>query len=250
MRSTLFRVAGKPQHRLRRFVDLPVIAEDLRVVFHRFMSIVPAASAFTRVSTRYALGPFQTLRLGRSRLKARTRLVNAPSAGARASNVVLPAICHTMSIFLSDRMAAWCPPEQATGNKGALWQRLPSRWLSNNRQTTDKEPTNELTILDCQSALLSGLHSVDGAMVMQAPSSALKNGIASPRALDRFSLADSVTARHMRGVHKPCPDPTKSGLPDLVTKRGRSRINPTSAAGTVRGAEFEPVPAQRPLALS
>ena len=81
-----------------------------------------------------------------------------------------------------------------------MWQRLPSRWLSNNRQTTDKEPPNELTILHCQSTLLGELHSVDGAMVMQAPSSALKNGIASPRALDRFSLADSVTARHMRGL--------------------------------------------------
>jgi hypothetical protein len=30
----------------------------------------------------------------------------------------------------------------------------------------------------------------------------------------------------------------------LVTKRGRSRINPTSAAGTFPDAEFETVPAQ------
>lgn len=79
---------------------------------------------------------------------------------------------------------------KATGNKGALWQRLPSRWLSNNRQTTDKEATNELTILDHQSALLNELHSVDGAMVMQARASARTT-----RASDLSFLADSVTAR-------------------------------------------------------
>jgi hypothetical protein len=55
-----------------------------------------------------------------------------------------------------------------------------------------------LTILDCQSALLSGLHSVDGAMVMRARASVLKNGIASLRAQDLSFLTDSVTARQNR----------------------------------------------------